>query len=121
MTREPGRTCLGCRRVLPRRALVRLVRGANGVVVVDPLGTAAGRGAWVCADEACLTRAVERRRLSHAFAKPCEAHGDIFEAVRAAGRRGAAGRAAAGTGAGAAPSEASVEETGRAVEIVRGR
>ncbi|HKB26556.1 MAG TPA: YlxR family protein [Methylomirabilota bacterium] len=111
MTREPGRTCLGCRRVLPRRALVRLVRGANGVVVVDPLGTTAGRGAWVCADEACLARAVERRRLSHAFGKPCEAHGDIFEAVRAAGRRGA----------GAPPSEASVEETGRAVEIVRGR
>ena len=32
MKREPGRTCLGCRRVLPRRALVRLVgrRAGNG-------------------------------------------------------------------------------------------
>jgi len=82
MKREPGRTCLGCRRVLPRRALVRLVRGDDGVVVADPRGSTAGRGAWVCPVEACLTRALQRGRLSHAFRKPCDVGKDVLELVR---------------------------------------
>src|SRR2546426_9791028 len=47
MKREPRRTCLGCRRVGPKQALVRLVRGRGGVVVADPRRPAAGRGAYV--------------------------------------------------------------------------
>ncbi len=82
MKREPGRTCLGCRRVLPRRALVRLVRGDDGVVVADARGSTAGRGAWVCPVEACLARALQRGRLSHAFRKPCDVGKDVLELVR---------------------------------------
>jgi predicted RNA-binding protein YlxR (DUF448 family) len=80
--REPGRTCLGCRRVLPRRALVRLVRGEDGVVVADPRGAAPGRGAWVCPAQACLERALQRGRLSHAFRKPCDVGKDVLELAR---------------------------------------
>ena len=82
MTREPSRTCLGCRQVRSQGALVRLVRGHDGVVIADLRGTAAGRGAYVCPDEACLARALQRGRLSHAFRKPCEIELDLFEEVR---------------------------------------
>ena len=97
MTEEPRRTCLGCRRVRPKRVLVRLVRRRDGVVVTDPRGAVPGRGAYVCADDLCLGRAFARARLTHAFGKPCEASAELAMAVRTSGS------------AGAPPSEASEE------------
>jgi len=82
MTGGPRRTCVGCRRVLGRQALVRLVRNGGGVVAVDPHGTAAGRGAWVCPEESCLERALQRGRLTQAFRKACEARAGLVEEVR---------------------------------------
>lgn len=87
MIREPERTCVGCRRVRPRAALVRLVRDAEGRVRVDAGGAAPGRGAWVCPDDGCVERAALRGRLSHAFRQACEAGIDLAMAVRTARRR----------------------------------
>jgi predicted RNA-binding protein YlxR (DUF448 family) len=42
----PQRTCVGCRKVLPKRQMVRVVRTADGVRV-DPGGKLAGRGAYL--------------------------------------------------------------------------
>jgi len=60
-----GRTCAGCRRVRRKEDLVRLVATTDGGAALDPTGTAAGRGAYVCRDGACLERA--RRRLAGAL------------------------------------------------------
>ena len=87
MKTPPTRTCLGCRRARPQAMLVRLVRLPNGTVVADSGTRAAGRGAYVCPDAACVERALSRGRLGHAFKKPSEAHPDLAAVVRAAGRR----------------------------------
>jgi predicted RNA-binding protein YlxR (DUF448 family) len=42
----PQRTCVGCRKVLPKRSMVRIVRNPQGVVI-DPTGKLAGRGAYL--------------------------------------------------------------------------
>lgn len=42
----PQRTCVGCRTVLAKRQLIRLVRTPEGVRV-DPTGKQAGRGAYL--------------------------------------------------------------------------
>jgi predicted RNA-binding protein YlxR (DUF448 family) len=42
----PQRTCVGCREVLPKRSLIRIVRSPEGVKV-DPTGKAPGRGAYL--------------------------------------------------------------------------
>lgn len=42
----PQRTCVGCRTVLAKRQMVRLVRTPEGVLV-DPTGKQAGRGAYL--------------------------------------------------------------------------
>src|SRR5512146_1501484 len=42
----PQRTCVGCRTVLPKRSLVRLVRQPEGVQI-DPTGKLSGRGAYL--------------------------------------------------------------------------
>lgn len=72
MTAAPQRTCIGCRKVRPKAALVRLVRGADGRVRVDDGNRAGGRGAYVCPDRGCLGKALHAGRLGHAFKRPCE-------------------------------------------------
>ena len=67
MGHNAQRTCIGCRKVADRSALVRLVRDARGVVAVDPRGGAAGRGAWLHADRACVEAAVGGARFERAF------------------------------------------------------
>ena len=82
MRNAPARTCLGCRRVHPKDRLVRLVRIAEGLVVADRAGTARGRGAYLCGDEACVARGLQRGRLTHAFKLSSEASRGLAEEVR---------------------------------------
>jgi len=42
----PQRTCVGCREVLPKRSMIRIVRSSQGVVI-DPTGKLSGRGAYL--------------------------------------------------------------------------
>jgi uncharacterized protein len=72
VTAAPQRTCIGCRKVRPQAALLRLVRGADGRVHMDSSGRAEGRGAYVCPDPDCLGKALSAGRLGHAFKRPCE-------------------------------------------------
>jgi predicted RNA-binding protein YlxR (DUF448 family) len=56
--------------VRPQAELIRLVRGESGDVRVDREGSAAGRGAYVCAVVECVEKALQAGRLGHAFRKP---------------------------------------------------
>ena len=67
--REPGRTCLGCRRQRPRAELIRIVRGPDGSGRFDLEGRLPGRGAWVCPSPSCLD-AVAPGALSHVLRAP---------------------------------------------------
>ena len=59
----PMRMCVGCREMKPKRELIRVVRSPEGEVSMDPVGKKPGRGAYVCRQEACLTRAIRLRQL----------------------------------------------------------
>ena len=61
----PQRTCVGCRTVLPKRQMIRLVRTAEGILV-DPTGKLAGRGAYLHDRRECWERAL-KGALSHAL------------------------------------------------------
>ena len=61
----PQRTCVGCRTVLAKRQLIRIVRTANGVVV-DPTGKLAGRGAYLHDRRSCWETGLEGS-LAHAL------------------------------------------------------
>lgn len=86
----PQRTCVGCRTVLAKRQLVRLVRTvtAEGEVQVkpDPTGKAHGRGAYLhnrrsCWETALKSGALERALkviLSDADRAMLQAHGQQY-------------------------------------------
>ncbi len=63
----PQRTCVICRTTTAKRALVRLVRTAEGSVKVDTTGKLAGRGAYLCVDPACWHAPGLRQRLGNAL------------------------------------------------------
>lgn len=65
MKHVPQRTCVGCRTVLPKRQMVRIVRNANGVRI-DPTGKLAGRGAYLHDQRDCWERGL-RGALAHAL------------------------------------------------------
>ncbi len=62
----PQRTCVSCGRVSAKRELIRLVRTPGGAEV-DPTGKRAGRGAYLCSDPECWTRAIKKGRLESAL------------------------------------------------------
>jgi uncharacterized protein len=68
-TREPERTCVGCRGRAPKRMLLRLAVDLDGTVIVDPSGRQPGRGAYVHRDRSCMDAAL--------------AHGALVRALRA--------------------------------------
>jgi hypothetical protein len=61
----PQRTCVGCRTVLAKRELIRIVRTAEGVQV-DLTGKLAGRGSYLHDRRACWERGL-RGGLAHAL------------------------------------------------------
>ena len=54
----PQRTCVGCREVLSKRALIRIVRRPDAIQV-DPTGKLAGRGAYLHDRRSCWERAMK--------------------------------------------------------------
>jgi uncharacterized protein len=63
----PRRTCVGCREVLPKRSMVRIVNGPEGVSV-DLSGKAHGRGAYLHDKRECWLRGI-KGALGHALKK----------------------------------------------------
>ena len=71
--RVPTRTCVACRTSRPKRELRRIVRTPSGQIVFDPTGRLAGRGAYVCQDTDCLTKAIDKGARSRALETPLPA------------------------------------------------
>jgi len=61
----PQRTCVGCRQVMPKRNLIRVVRSPEGVSI-DSTGKTAGRGAYLHDKKSCWESAL-KGALAHAL------------------------------------------------------
>jgi len=63
----PTRTCVACRAADEKRDLLRVVRQPDGSVRYDPRGKLSGRGAYVCANTACIALARKQKRLERSL------------------------------------------------------
>ena len=63
----PQRTCIACRQTGAKRGLVRIVRGVDGSVGIDPTGKRSGRGAYLCHSPECWQTALKRDTLVRAL------------------------------------------------------
>ena len=63
----PQRTCVACRKVKPKRELIRLVRTSDGSVEVDTGGKKAGRGVYLCPAQECWEIGLKNGQLEHSL------------------------------------------------------
>ena len=66
----PQRQCMGCRERKPKKDMIRIVRGTDGVVTLDFGGKLNGRGAYICPDPECLKRAQKAKSLERSLEVP---------------------------------------------------
>ena len=59
----PMRTCVVTREVLPKKELMRITATKEGVVSIDPIGKAPGRGAYLKLDKDVILKAKKTKAL----------------------------------------------------------
>ena len=74
------RKCMGCQEVKAKRELIRVVRDPQGQVSLDFTGRKAGRGAYICPQEACLNKAIKTKALERSLEVSIDA--TLYEAMR---------------------------------------
>lgn len=63
----PQRMCVGCQQMHDKKDLVRIVRTPEGEFIVDSTGKKSGRGAYLCHNAECFTKAVKEKRFEKSF------------------------------------------------------
>ena len=54
----PQRKCIACQERDSKKGLIRIVKNKEGQIILDPIGKANGRGAYICKDAECLKKAI---------------------------------------------------------------
>ena len=75
----PVRMCVACREKKPKKEMLRVVRPKEGDVFIDLTGKAAGRGAYVCNDPACIRKLKKGRLLNKVFS--AEIPAEVYEKI----------------------------------------
>ena len=75
----PMRTCIGCREEKPKKDMLRIVKNAAGEIRLDFSGKLAGRGAYICNNEACVKRLGKYKLLNKTFSAPVGE--EIYKAI----------------------------------------
>lgn len=70
MKKIPQRKCVGCNEMKDKKELLRIVRSPEGEISLDMTGKKNGRGAYVCPNPECITKAVKEKRLERALEEP---------------------------------------------------
>ncbi len=55
--------CVGCKTMFPKKELLRIVKDENNQLSLDVTGKKNGRGAYICAKQECLQKAIKQRLL----------------------------------------------------------
>ena len=84
----PMRMCLGCREMMPKKSLLRVVRSPAGEIAFDRVGKAPGRGAYVCNDPECLKKAAKTKALERQL--ECSIAPGVYEQLASEQARAAA-------------------------------
>ena len=59
----PLRKCTGCQEMKTKKEMLRILRTAEGEILLDISGKKNGRGAYVCRSRECFEKAVKNKGL----------------------------------------------------------
>lgn len=63
----PMRQCCGCNEMKTKSELVRVVKSPEGEISLDLTGRKNGRGAYICKNLDCFTKALKKKAFFRAF------------------------------------------------------
>ncbi|MDO4601720.1 MAG: YlxR family protein [Eubacteriales bacterium] len=63
----PMRQCTGCREMKNKKEMLRVLKTAEGEILLDATGRKNGRGAYICRSSECLEKAVKNRGLERSL------------------------------------------------------
>ena len=63
----PLRQCIGCGEMKSKKEMIRVLRTAEGEILIDATGRKNGRGAYLCPSCACLKKAGKSKGLDRSF------------------------------------------------------
>ena len=63
----PQRQCIGCGQMKGKKAMMRILRSAEGEILLDTTGKKNGRGAYLCRSMECLKKARKNKGLERSF------------------------------------------------------
>lgn len=75
--KAPIRKCMGCGEHFPKGELIRIVRTPDGQIILDFVGKANGRGAYICKSAACLKKARRAGRAEREL--NCSIPSEVYE------------------------------------------
>ncbi len=67
MKKVPVRQCVGCREMIPKKDLLRVIRTPEEEVVLDSTGKQNGRGAYLCRSTECFAKARKSKGLERSL------------------------------------------------------
>lgn len=77
----PLRTCIVCKKMQPKKELLRVIHTKEGETFIDFTGRANGRGAYICDSPECILTCIKKRMLNRAFKTDIST--DIYEQIQA--------------------------------------
>ena len=63
----PLRKCTGCQEMKSKKEMLRILRTAEGDILLDISGKKNGRGAYVCRSRECFEKAVKNKGLERSL------------------------------------------------------
>ena len=63
----PMRQCVGCGEMKSKKEMMRILKTAEGDIVLDVTGKKNGRGAYLCKSNECLKKAGKNRGIERSF------------------------------------------------------
>ena len=76
----PLRKCLGCDEMLGKKGMLRVVKTKEGEISIDETGKKNGRGAYICRDMECFSKAQKKHSLVRSL--KCSISEEIYEKLR---------------------------------------
>ena len=67
MKKIPMRQCVGCGEMKDKKEMMRILKTAEGSIVLDMTGKKNGRGAYLCKSAECLQKARRNKGLERSF------------------------------------------------------
>ena len=63
----PLRMCIGCREMMAKKEMIRVIKTPEGEIVLDTTGKRNGRGAYICMNPECLKLAQKNKGLERSL------------------------------------------------------